>query len=335
MQRNGLIIHNYAVPREIQNRGECAITMFDALLVVGGSVLTLFLLMSVGFIFGRMGLLSGETLSQVSRVLLYVVTPCIMITSFEVERTPESQGMLFASLGAMAEIYVVYMLLSIVLFRREGEEHRGILRFASVYGNAGFMGLPLIQSVMGDEAMMVAVVGLAVFNIVTWTQGRALIGGRAELSWKKLALNPGIIGFVVGLLLYFTGWRFPGPVDSAVAYLGSLNTPLAMVVIGGQMAQSDLVKVFSTRKLYLVSAVKLAGLPLVTAGLLLPFRLDPTVYVAAVILAACPTAGATSLFAQSMGKDAALGAQQVTLSTLLCMATLPVMAMLAQLLAAR
>ena len=197
------------------------------------------------------------------------------------------------------------------------------------------MGLPLIQSVMGDEAMMVAVVGLAVFNIVTWTQGRALIGGRAELSWKKLALNPGIIGFVVGLLLYFTGWRFPGPVDSAVAYLGSLNTPLAMVVIGGQMAQSDLVKVFSTRKLYLVSAVKLAGLPLVTAGLLLPFRLDPTVYVAAVILAACPTAGATSLFAQSMGKDAALGAQQVTLSTLLCMATLPVMAMLAQLLAAR
>ena len=143
------------------------------------------------------------------------------------------------------------------------------------------------------------------------------------------------MSLVVGLLLYFTGWRFPGPVDSAVAYLGSLNTPLAMVVIGGQMAQSDLVKVFSTRKLYLVSAVKLAGLPLVTAGLLLPFRLDPTVYVAAVILAACPTAGATSLFAQSMGKDAALGAQQVTLSTLLCMATLPVMAMLAQLLAAR
>ena len=306
--------------------------MLESLFVVGGSVLTLFLLMSVGFLFGRMGLLSGDTLSQVSRILLYVVTPCIMLTAFEVERTAENQAQLLAALAAMAGLYVAYMLLSQVLFPRAGEAHQGIMRFAAVYGNAGFMGLPLIQSVMGDEAMMVAVVGLGIFNAVSWTQGRALIGGRKELSLKKLALNPGIIGFVGGLLLYFTGWRFPGPLDSAVAYLGSLNTPLAMVVIGGQMAQADLVKVFSTRKLYLVSAVKLLAVPMLTALALLPFRPDPVIYVAAVILAGCPTAGATSLFAQSMGKDAALAAQQVTLSTLLCVVTLPVMASLAQLL---
>lgn len=307
--------------------------MLQEFLVVGGSVLTLFLLMSVGFVFGRMGLLSGETLSQVSRILLYVVTPCIMIHSFEVERTPASQAQLFLTLAAMAGLYVVYMALSAVLFPREGEAHRGIMRFAAVYGNAGFMGLPLIQSVMGDEAMMIAVVGLAVFNTVTWTQGRALIGGRGELALKKVALNPGIIGFVVGIALYFTGWRPPAPVDSTIGYLGSLNTPLAMVVIGGQMAQADLVKVFSTKKLYLVSAVKLLGLPALTGLLLLPFRLDPMVYVASVILAGCPTAGATSLFAQSMGRDSAVAAQQVTLSTLLCIVTLPVMASLAQLLA--
>lgn len=306
--------------------------MLDAFWVVGGSVLTLFLLMSVGFGFGRAGLLTGTALSQLSRILMYVVTPCIMLTSFEVERTAENQAQLLAALAAMAGLYVAYMLLSQVLFPRAGEAHQGIMRFAAVYGNAGFMGLPLIQSVMGDEAMMVAVVGLGIFNAVSWTQGRALIGGRKELSLKKLALNPGIIGFVGGLLLYFTGWRFPGPLDSAVAYLGSLNTPLAMVVIGGQMAQADLVKVFSTRKLYLVSAVKLLAVPMLTALALLPFRPDPVIYVAAVILAGCPTAGATSLFAQSMGKDAALAAQQVTLSTLLCVVTLPVMASLAQLL---
>ena len=152
--------------------------MLEAFSVVGGSVLTLFLLMSAGFLFGRLGLLSGETLSQVSRILLYVVTPSIMITSFEVERTPASQGQLVSALAAMTGVYVVYMLLSQLLFPREGEEHRGILRFAAVYGNAGFMGLPLIQSALGQEAMMAAVVGLAVFNTVTWTQGRALMGGR-------------------------------------------------------------------------------------------------------------------------------------------------------------
>lgn len=307
--------------------------MLEALLVVSGSVLTLFLLMAVGFGFGRWGLLSGDTLSQVSRVLLYVVTPCIMITSFEVERTPESQRQLLTTLAVMAGVYVLYMALSRFLFPREGRENQGILRVAAVYGNTGFMGLPLIQSVMGDEAMMIAVVGLAVFNIAIWTHGRALIGGRSELAVKKLALNPGILGFVVGLALFFTGWRLPGPVDSAVAYLGSLNTPLAMVVIGGQMAQASLIEVFSAKKLYLVSAVKLLGIPLLTALVLLPFRRDWTMYVAAVILAGCPTAGATSLFAQSLGKDAALAARQVTLSTLLCLVTLPIMAVLAQALA--
>ena len=306
--------------------------MLESLLVVGGSVLTLFLLMSVGFLFGRMGLLSGDTLSQVSRILLYVVTPCILITSFEVERTPKSQGQLLASLVAMAGIYVVYMVLSVLLFPREGEAHKGIMRFAAVYGNAGFMGLPLIQSIMGDEAMMVAVVGLAVFNVTSWTQGRVLMGGWSELSLKKVALNPGILGFVIGAVLFFTGWRFPGPLDSAVGYLGSLNTPLAMVVIGGQMAQANLAQVFSTRKLYLVSAIKLIALPLITALVLLPFHLDATIYIAAVILAGCPSAGATGLFAQGMGKDSTFGAQQVTLSTLLCVTTLPVMASLAQLL---
>ena len=161
--------------------------MLDAFLVVGGSVLTLFLLMSVGFGFGRMGLLSGDTLSQVSRVLLYVVTPCIMITSFEVERTPQTQGQLTTALAATAGVYVLYMALSLILFPREGADQRGILRFAAVFGNAGFMGLPLIQSALGDEAMITAVVGFAVFNIVSWTQGRALMGGRSELSLKKLA----------------------------------------------------------------------------------------------------------------------------------------------------
>lgn len=308
--------------------------MLDALLVVGGSVLTLFLLMSVGFVFGRMGLLSDAALSQVSRVLLYVVTPCIMLTSFEVERTPENQAQLVTTLIAMAGVYALYMVLSAFLFPREGEAHRGIMRFAAVYGNTGFMGLPLIQSTLGDGAMMAAVVGLAVFNATSWTQGRALMGGRSEVSLKKVALNPGILGFAGGLLLYFTQWRLPGPVDSAVGYLGSMNTPLAMVVIGGQMAQADLAQVFSTKKLYLVSAVKLLIVPLLTAAVLLPFRIDPTVYVAAVILAGCPSAGATGLFAQSMGKDAAFGARQVTLSTLLCIITLPIMAVLAQLLAA-
>ena len=184
-------------------------------------------------------------------------------------------------------------------------------------------------------ATMAAAMSLVVFNAVTFTHGVVLIGGKGSMSAKKIVLNPGTLGFLAAIALYLTGWRLPGPVNSAVGYLGSLNTPLPMIIIGGQMAHTDLPAVFREKKLYAASAIKLIGLPVLTALVLLPFRLDPVIYTTLVILSGCPTAGVTSLFSQNMGKDAGLAARQITLSTLLCIITLPLAALLAQLLAAR
>ena len=309
--------------------------MLDALFVVGGGVLTLFLLMSVGFVFGRLGLLSDNTLSQMSRILLNVVIPATMIAAFQVERTAEVDRQLLVTFAALAGTYALYMAGSCLLFRGQAEAHRGILRFASIYGNVGFMGLPLIQSALGGAATMTAAMSLVVFNAVTFTHGIVLIGGKGSMSAKKIVLNPGTLGFLAAMALYLTGWRLPGPVNSAMGYLGSLNTPLPMIIIGGQMAHTDLPAVFRDKKLYAASAIKLAGLPVLTALVLLPFRLDPVIFTTLVILSGCPTAGVTSLFSQNLGKDAGLAARQVTLSTLLCVITLPLAAVLAQFLAVR
>lgn len=307
--------------------------MFQELLVVAGSVLTLFLLMAVGFVFGKRGLLSGNTLSQLSRILLSAVIPAAMIDVFQVERSPSLDRQLLISLLALTGVYLLYMVLSVPLFRREGGQTRGVLRCSSIYGNVGFMGLPLIQSVMGNGAAMTAATSLAVFNVATFTHGAAAIGGKENFSPKKALLNPAVIGFLIAIGLYLLDLRLPAPVGSAVGYLGSLNTPLAMVVIGGQMASSDLAAAFRDRRLYLASAIKLIGLPILTALILLPFRLEQVIYMTIVILSGCPTAGVNSLFAQNMGKDAGLAARQLTLSTLLCIITLPLTALLARALA--
>ena len=307
--------------------------MLQQLQVVGGSVLTLFLLMAVGFVFGRLGLLSDNTLSQMSRILLNAVVPAAMIAAFQAERTAEADRQLLASFAALAGTYALYMLGSRLLFRRQAEAHRGILRFAAIYGNVGFMGLPLIQSALGGAAAMTAAVSLVVFNVVTFTHGIALIGGKGAMSAKKIVLNPGILGFLAAIALYLTGWRLPGPVSSAVGHLSNLNTPLPMLIIGGQMAHTDLGLVFREKRLYAATAVKLVGLPVLTALVLLPFRLDSVIFTALVILSGCPTAGVTGLFSQNMGKDAGLAARQITLSTLLCVVTLPLAAVLAKALA--
>ena len=306
--------------------------MVQDLMVVTESVLTLFLVMAVGYTLVKLGVLTESTLPQLSKLLLYVVTSSIMIDCFQVERTPELDHLLLVAGGALVATYVLYMLLGQLLFRRRGEEERGVLRFSSIYGNTGFMGLPLISAVLGSEAMMITVIGIGVFNVATWTHGVACIGGKEHTSVKQALLNPGIISFVIAVALFLAGVELPGPVGDAVSDLAALNTPLAMIVIGAQMASANLKEVFRDLRLYMVSAVKLLLMPAVTILVLLPLHLDGMIFTTLVILSGCPTAGASSLFCQMLGKDSSLAAKQVTFSTLLCIVTLPLVTLAARVL---
>jgi hypothetical protein len=305
--------------------------MLSDFLVVAQSVITLFLMMSVGFILAKMGRLGGDALSQMSQLLLKIVAPCIVIGSLQVEFTQEMVSTLLTATGVFVGTYVLYGILVRFLFRRQPDQLKGVLRFGVMFGNVGFMGLPLITSALGSEATLLCVMSLVVFNVGNWTYGVALMG--EKMSLRQAILNPGVIGLVIGLVLFLFRISLPAPILNAVNYMGDLNTPLAMVVIGGQMATADFGATFRQPMLYLTAAVKLLAMPILTMLVLLPLHLDMTLYLTVVILSGCPTAGATSMFAQMFRCDTAAAAQLVTLSTLLSVVTLPTMTLLARLLA--
>ena len=232
--------------------------MFKDLLIVAGQVLTLFLMMGVGFFLARRGRLDDRGLSQMSCLLLYIVAPCVVVDALlKTENSPELARSILLCAAALLLTYAVNILLSAPLYPRAAPDTRDTLRFAMIYGNTGFMGLPLVEGVLGDEAVIFCTVALAVFNIVVWTHGAVLMGGRASLSVKKAVLNPGVIGCIIGFFLFFTGLSLPSPAAAAVDYLADLNTPLAMVVIGGQMASADLPATFRRPALYAVRGQKI------------------------------------------------------------------------------
>ena len=303
--------------------------MLDSFLTVTGQVATLFLMMGVGFVLGRLGRLTGAALDQLSFLLLYVVCPCIMIDSFLVEPTPALVREVLLGGGIAVGLYALTVAFSLLFFRRQPPDARDSLRFGVVYGNNGFMGLPLVESVLGSGSLIYGALSLAAFSLTSWTLGVLLMGGRRAFSLKNAVLNPGVLGLAVSLVLFLTGLRFPSPIAGAISFLGDLNTPLAMVVIGAQLAASDLPAAFRQPVLYLASLLRLV-VPLLTALLLLPLGLSPGLYCALVLLSAVPTAGTTSLFAQRFGRDTAPAVQFITLSTLLSIATLPLFAVLAQ-----
>lgn len=304
------------------------LNILNDLIVVAGSVLTLFLMMAVGFVLTKKNLLETRTLSQLSQILLKVVAPCVVVSSLQVDFSAQLLKTMALALAVLAVTYVLYGVLVYLLFRKQPETTRASLRFGTMFGNIGFMGLPLIQSVLGQEATIFCVMSLAIFNVSNWTYGVALMGER--VSVKKAVLNPGVLSLTAAVILFVLGIRLPAPVLSAVEYMGSLNTPLAMVVIGGQMAGADLLATFKEKRLYGAALVKLVLMPLLTLAVLLPFRLDRLMFLTIVILSGCPTAGATSMFAQMFGKDTATAARLVTLSTLLSILTLPLVALVAR-----
>lgn len=304
--------------------------MLHEFLVVLGQVATLFLMMGAGYVLGKKGHMPEQTTKDMSYVLLYVVTPCIMVDTLQTEMTGGAMLALLAGAAALVVCYGVQAVLALTLFRKQPRDRQAPLRFGSVYGNTGFMGLPLVQAVLGKEALIYAVVTMVIFNLFSWTHGVVLMGGRENFSLKKAILNPGVIGFLLGAPLLILQLRLPAPVHSAVGFLADLNTPLAMLVVGAQMSRARLDVLFKKPELYAASAVKLLAVPLVTLLLLTPLHLDRLFFVTAVILAATPTAGVTSMFALRFGRDEETSAQLVTLGTLLSVITLPCIGLLAQ-----
>lgn len=304
--------------------------MLNNLLTVTGQVATLFLMMAVGFVLGKMKKLNSAGLGQMSFLLLYIVCPCVMIECFQVERTPELVQQLCVGAVIAVVCYLAYLALSLLFFRKCPADTRDSLRFAMAYGNVGFMGVPLVQSILGSEALVYGALSLAAFNVTTWTLGVIIMGGKQAFSMKKAILNPGVIGLAVSLVVFFGSVRFPEAVSSTISFLGDLNTPLAMVVIGAQLAAADLGGAFRQPVLYLASFLKLILVPGLTALVLLPLSLPAGLYCALVLLAATPVAGTTSIFAQQFGRDTVPGVQVITLSTLLSIVTLPVFAVIAK-----
>ena len=304
--------------------------MLQNFFVVLGQVSTLFLLMSIGYVLARTRKLTEKGTSEMSFVLLYIVTPMVIINAFQTDWDSQLLHTLLVGSASLVVSYLVYILIVSLFFRRTPADLKAVLRFGSVYGNMGFMGLPLVHAVLGEEALLFVVLFLAVEVVFSWTHGISLMGGRKAISLKKVVTNSSLIGVTVGFILFLLRIRLSGPIASTVGFLADLNTPLAMLIIGAQMARSSLLSTFRAKSLYLACFLRLILLPIVTALLLLPFRLDPLFYVTAVIVSATPVAGTTSIFAERFQRDSARSAQLVTLSTLLSSVTMPIAAVLAQ-----
>ena len=304
--------------------------MLDSLSLVSKQVGVLFALMVVGFLCNRRKLLNAVAIKGVTELLVLIVTPCVIVHSFIQQKfAPSLLGDLGWALAMSAFAHVVGAAIAFLCLHDRNPNRGGVLRFATIFSNAGFMGIPLEYALLGADGVFFGAMYVVVFNLVCWSLGVAVMcRGMKNVGLRALFVNAGTVGVALGLPFFLFSLKLPEVVGRPVAMLADLNTPLAMIMVGWYLAETDFRPVLRCGAAYGVAALRLMAVPLVVIAAFAGVRacvpaLNPVMAVAISTAAAAPTAALTTVIAARYDKDVSTATSLVSGTTLLSILTMP------------
>ena len=303
-------------------------------LLLAKQIAALLLMLLAGVVLVRLKILKAGQEVVLNKVILYAVTPCAVIGAYQMEFTRERLAALGIALGGAAFFFLTSFLLARLL--RKPLKLAPVEEAGLVYSNCGNLILPLAAALLGQEGVFYASSYLFIQTVLIWTHGARLISGEKG-DWKRALLNVNLIAVLLGLALFLLRITLPEILASAVSGMSGMLGPLSMLLLGMMLAGSSLRKVFARPRAWLLSALRLVGLPL-AALLLLTLsgitRTEPArgVLLVPLLQGAAPCAAMVSQVAQLYDRDAEWAGSINVLSTVLCVVTLPLMAALYQIL---
>lgn len=305
--------------------------------IVAIKILQMFIILLAGVIAYKTGLINKTSTAHLSNLLLMMVSPLLSFLSYQLDFTPALLNGLLLALFASVLTYVISIGLSELLFRPEKSllsktetrtENYGVEKLALVYSNCGFFGIPLVSSIFGTEGVFYLTAYLTAFNVLLWTHGLLAMGERFDLKtlWKKL-MTPAILAVVTGVICFLLRIHLPELLTYPLGLIANMNTPLAMIVAGANLAQADLLKCLKKPRVYLVSFLRLLVLPALSLLLLwvlhITISLDFTIAFTVFIASACPVGAVSIMFAERFGKDSSYATELFVVTTVLSLLTIP------------
>ncbi len=290
----------------------------------------MFILLLMGVMSYKGGLIDEGSSKKLSNFLLMVVCPCLIIHSYQIEYRPELLRGLMLCLLFSAISLALDVVIAQAAIRPGSGPDTAIDRMGVIYSNCGFIGIPLIEGVLGKEGVFYVTAYLTMFNILIWTHGVSLMQKGSSIRENLKNLNtPTIYAIILGLLLFFLQIRIPDILLNPIASIGGMNTPLAMLVAGVSLAQSKLLQSLKSRRTYFISLMKLIVIPLATLLMLVLLKAERNTAYVVFICAACPTGAMTTMFALKYNRDARYASEMFCTTTFFSMITMPVLTFLA------
>lgn len=278
----------------------------------------------------RIRLITQEGSRNLSNLLLMVINPCVILSVYQTDYDARLVKGLLISFGTAIAAHLIAIVISQILIPKKNNENYAIERFASIYSNCGFIGIPLINSVLGSEGVFYLTAYITVFNFLAWTHGLTLLS--KNFDFKKLKeglLSPMVIFSLIAMILFFAQIRIPNVLLDSINYIADMNTPAAMLVAGFSLAQTDIKKIITNLRLFWVSFAKLLVVPLAVLLFLWIFHLDYTVAYMTLIAAACPTSATTTMLCIRYKHDYKYASKIFSFTTILSIITIPLVALAA------
>ncbi len=308
-------------------------------LLVSKQLVIMALIVMAGFVFAR-AFKAGENEQKfLSKLLLFLINPCLVFNSFNLDFDLLKLKQLgFVAFVSLVVTFVLIVVATSFTHTKNADEktrdYNHIDRLAVVFTNCGFIGIPLIRGVFGDEGVFYLMGYLVVFNVLLWTYGYYEMCGKINL--RKIISNPNIIAVCAGIVLFCLPFRIPVIIAKPVSMIGDLNTATAMVLIGVMFAD------FQFEVKYLARLIKTVVLRLIVCsainlfvvwGCYKLFGNMPNAYMmlfVVYICSMCPSATSVPSMSCLFGKDTSYASLLVSITSLVCIITIPVFVALAE-----
>ena len=299
-------------------------------------MLTLFVIVVVGYVAGKLGYMGGTFDKQLSKLVIDITCPALILSSAMGSELPD-RSLILPLLGISTLTYVILTLLAIGLSRllTKRPEDRGVVGFALIFGNVGFMGYPVVASIFGQQAVFYAAVLNVVNTLAVFTIGTMLVTGgqgvgQEKFKRKVLYGTPMLAAYAAILIVALGINNVPSVVSQPLTLIGNITVPAALLVIGSSMSNLPLRALLGTPVIHLVSLLRLVILPCAIYFLCLVLGFDPLVVGINTVVIAMPVATYGTILCLRNNKDTTLMSEITFVTTLLSMVTIPLIVMLWQ-----
>ena len=290
-----------------------------------------------GFLFVKTKAIKPDSIGAFARVLLFVCQPALFLYSFNAATyTPEFFAQMGIFFGLCMGMQILVMVsLTLILKKRFDDVRNRICTIASALANVGFFGVPLLEAVLPGypEAVVFSTVFSVSLNLLSWSLAVGIISwDRKKMSVRNMVVNPTTISLLVALPLFFTQTKLPSVIAPIVELLARMTTPMCMLILGMRLATVTPRDLFGNPRIYLSTALKNVIYPLLSFLIIYFIPLPTYIKVTFFLLGCCPAASMVLNMSELVGEGQTHAACSVLISTLSCIVTIPLLALMIPLL---